>query len=106
MLAVFQKYHWGAAVSWGSVAQYGGECLGEPSPHLRRHREVDVVARNQALAQLDAGQERLIYGLNTIIAMNLRWLAKWITTHICIYWAHCHVEDYINRRTSQKKQSS
>jgi hypothetical protein len=55
MLAVFQKYHWGAAVSWSSVVQYGGECLGEPSPHLRRYCEVDVVTRSQALAQLDTG---------------------------------------------------
>jgi hypothetical protein len=76
MLAVFQIHHWGAAVSWGSVAQYGDECLGEPSPHLRRHRQVDVAARSQALAQLGTEQQRLIYGLKTIIAMNLRWLAK------------------------------
>lgn len=77
MLAVFQGHHWGgAAVSWGSVAQYEDGCLGEPSPHLRRQGQVDVAARNQALAQLGTGQQRLIYGLNTIIAMNLRWPAK------------------------------
>ena len=70
MLAVFQNYHRGAAVSWDSVAQYEGGCLGEPSPHQRRHRQVDVAAGSQALAQLDTGQQRLIYGLKMITAMN------------------------------------